>query len=74
MGKYVLELGKMLLDEFGNHPKDLVAGVNGGYDYRVDLWKNYVPEDNICYARYLSLLDSKQFYHHPAPKYCKSID
>jgi hypothetical protein len=79
LGKYVQPLNVLLRDKQGNIPTNVIAGVNGGYDYRVDLWENYVPQDNICLPRYNYLAkilgkmvaDPNEFYSaHPA-KRCK---
>lgn len=41
----------MLKNEKNEFPADVIFGINGGYDYRIDSWKNNIPHDNICYAR-----------------------
>lgn len=71
MGRYVQPLDRMLRDHAGAVPANAIAGVNGGYDYRVDAWEQHVAHDNICQPRYLALNDPQHFYsQHPAPARC----
>jgi hypothetical protein len=71
MGRYVQPLDRMLRNRAGAVPANALAGVNGGYDYRVDAWEQHVANDNICQPRYLALNDPQHFYsQHPAPAKC----
>jgi hypothetical protein len=71
MGRYVQPLDRLLRDHAGAVPASAIAGVNGGYDYRVDAWDTRTPHDNICAPRYLALNDPQHFYsQHPAPAQC----
>ena len=71
LGRYVQPLNLMLRDQNGAVPAQAIAGVNAGYDYRVDAWSNYVPQDNVCLARYALLQDRQRFYaQHPPPAQC----
>jgi hypothetical protein len=70
MGKYVQPLNLMLRDNAGNIPANAVAGVNGGYDYRVDSWSGDYPQDAPCSPRYALDSDRYQFYTHPVPRQC----
>lgn len=78
IGRYVQPLSYMLRnsDSTDGRTSQALIGVNGGYDYRVDSWKNHLPKDNICYARYSRLLDLNDvkggtpFYVHPTPQLC----
>jgi hypothetical protein len=71
MGHYVQSLDRMLRDHAGVAPANVIAGVNGGYDYRVDAWAQHTPQDNICQPRYLALNDLQHFYtQHPPPAQC----
>tara|TARA_R110000868_G_scaffold158036_3_gene385773 strand:+ start:18421 stop:19824 length:1404 start_codon:yes stop_codon:yes gene_type:complete len=76
MGKYVQPLNLMLRDQSGAVAADskAIAGVNGGYDYRVDAWERDFPHDNICYPRYSEALDKIKFFTHPNPKKCAMGD
>ena len=52
-------------------PAKAIAGVNGGYDYRVDAWASRTPHDNICPPRYAKLEDPRGFYsQHPPATQC----
>lgn len=71
LGRYVQPLNLMLRDQAGAVPAQAIAGVNGGYDYRVDAWENYVPEDAMCLPRYALGQDRQHFYgQHPPPAQC----
>src|SRR5262249_38889871 len=49
-GRYVQPLDKMLRRSDDSVPVEFIAGVNGGYDYRVDAWSSSTS-DNICPPR-----------------------
>jgi hypothetical protein len=71
MGRYVQPLDRLLRDHAGAVPANAIAGINGGYDYRVDAWQQHAPSDNICAPRYLALNDPQHFYgQHPPPAQC----
>ncbi len=71
LGRYVQPLNLMLRESGGGVPAGAIAGVNAGFDYRVDAWKNYVPEDNPCPPRYAVPEDRQSFYtQHPPPAQC----
>jgi hypothetical protein len=71
LGRYVQPLDKMLRRADNSIPLEFFAGVNGGYDYRVDAWSTSLS-DNICPPRSnpSSTTDRNQLYHHPAPAQC----
>lgn len=68
LGRYVQPLDKMLRRRDNTVPTEFLAGVNGGYDYRVDAWSSSTS-DNICPPR-TSPVDRNHFYTHPAPAQC----
>jgi hypothetical protein len=71
LGRYVQSLNQMLRSTSSLAPANAIAGVNGGFDYRVNAWENYVPEDNPCPPRYARLGDPQGFYQqHPPPAEC----
>jgi hypothetical protein len=71
LGRYVQPLDQLLRDDSGAAPAKAIAGVNGGYDYRVDAWASRTPHDNICAPRYNRLEDPRGFYsQHPPPVQC----
>lgn len=71
MGRYVQPLDRLLRQRDGTVPAQALAGVNGGYDYRVDAWANGTPQDNICLARYAWPQDLQRFYtQHPPAAQC----
>lgn len=70
LGRYVQPLDLMLRDHSSKAPQNALAGVNGGYDYRVDAWAQTSPSDNICPPRYTPVKDRNQFYSHPPAAQC----
>ncbi|MDE0856665.1 MAG: hypothetical protein OSA97_19805, partial [Nevskia sp.] len=70
LGRYVQPLNLMLRDKADAMPANAIAGVNGGYDYRVDAWAQNFPHDNICLPRYSTAGDKYKFYNHPPPVQC----
>jgi hypothetical protein len=68
LGRYVQPLDKMLRQRDDSVPLEFLAGVNGGYDYRVDAWSSSTS-DNICPPR-SAPVDRNSFYSHPAPAQC----
>lgn len=71
LGRYVQPLDKLLRRADNSIPMEFFAGVNGGYDYRVDAWSSSLS-DNICPPRSnpSTYTDRNQLYHHPAPSQC----
>lgn len=73
MGRYVQPLNLLLRDCGGAAaPPQALAGVNGGYDYRVDAWDSGTQHDNICPPRYsIDARDDRHlFYSHPPAAQC----
>jgi len=73
MGRYVQPLNLLLRDRSGTAaPPQALAGVNGGYDYRVDAWDAGKMSDNICLPRYAvdAQHDRHLFYSHPPATQC----
>ncbi|HVT34380.1 MAG TPA: Ig-like domain-containing protein [Nevskiaceae bacterium] len=72
LGRYVQSLDRMLRRRDDSVPLEFYAGVNGGYDFRIDAWSSSTS-DNICPAR-SSPADRHSFYSHPAPAQCPMGD
>ncbi|MDB5977156.1 MAG: hypothetical protein JWR07_3916 [Nevskia sp.] len=71
LGRYVQPLDRLLRDHTGAVPAQAIAGVNGGYDYRVDAWASGTPHDNICLPRYALGQDRQRFFaQHPPAAQC----
>jgi hypothetical protein len=72
LGRYVQPLDRLLRQQDDTIPAAFIAGVNAGYDYRVDAWSSS-SSDNICTPR-SDPLERNQFYSHPAPAQCPMGD
>lgn len=74
LGRYVQPLNLMLRDKTDAMPGNAIAGINGGYDYRVDAWAQNESHDNICLPRYSAAGDKYKFFNHPPPAQCPMGD